>query len=137
MLLCRDRKTVRHAEVSHAIEECTFEQYFGELILQFPRLQFVIADRFVPKDTGCRQTPLMIAALLFPLFPPDSSNLAQVFIPQMSRSFRIAVLPNLRSGAWRNRRFRSDLLNRAVALALVVRAIRTHLPDLFRLQAAQ
>ncbi len=126
--------------MSHPIQCGTLDEHFSELVLDLARLQPLAEDRLVAKDGRLRQAAPVITTFAFPCLAPHLPDPAQIFIPHVAFSFGVAVLPDARAPAGRDRRLRLVTVDRLVALAFILAAItadRLDLPRHIRKQLRQ
>src|SRR5436305_5062462 len=97
---------VRHAQMRHRVQCRTPDQHLRRLPGKLPRADAVAEDRLHPEHLRLRKTPPMIADFLLPLFASNLPDAPQVLITDQSLCLTIAMLPDLRIAAWRNRRLR-------------------------------
>src|SRR5436853_3963008 len=127
--LGRNRIAVRHSQVCHPVQRRTPHKQLSSLSLKAASTNTPAKDRLHSEDLRLCQRPPMIATLTFPLSSPLLSNRTQVLISDMSFSFRITVLPYLRSLLRRNRRPRLSFSNRVIAVAAVICSVGRDLRD--------
>src|SRR5438132_12366191 len=106
--------------MDHPIQGRALDEHFSELVLDLPRLKPVTEDRLVAKDRRLSQTAPMIMARALPLCAPHLPDAAQVLIPDVSFSFRVAVLPDACSLARWNGCPRPMLIDGVIAFPFIV-----------------
>src|SRR3954468_14579386 len=93
--LRRESIALRHAQLRHPIQRRHFEKQFCGLLREGPGVQRRPKEGLETEEGGLRQTPSMVARLLFPPASALVPDRPQVLIPLPGRTGAVAMLPNL------------------------------------------
>src|SRR5436853_4085093 len=96
--------TVRHSQMRHLIQGRASDQHLRRLPSKLPRADSPSEDRFHSKHLRLGQTPSVITHFLLPPLAPHFPNPPQVLIANQAFLFAVAMLPDLRIAARRDRR---------------------------------
>src|SRR5438132_10250781 len=88
----------------HPIQHRGLDEEFRGLLREVPRPQRRPKDGLAAKEGGFRQTPPMIARVLFPAPPAPAPDRPQILIPLPGSPCALAMLPDLGIPARRNHR---------------------------------
>jgi hypothetical protein len=122
--------TVRHSQMRHRVQRRASDQPLRRLPGKLPRTDSPSEDRLDSIHLRLGQTPSVIIHFWLPLLAPHLPNAPQVLIANQAFRFAVAMLPDLRIAARRDRRFRLAFADGFIAIPLVIRAIAA---DLFNL----
>ncbi len=120
---------VGHSQMRHPVQCRAAYQQLRRLPVKRARTDSLAKDCLDPKDLRLSQASLVVVALTLPRGTPFLSDGAQVLIAQVTLNFRVAVLPDARSAARRDRRACAARTQCVVTVPTIVGSVSRHLLD--------